>query len=91
MKNSDAVRWDRIDRLREQSRQALRARRDRLTRLADNILTRKRRIALDLILALTVAWAAWYGCGCPLYGEAAFRRLERQTEDYRKFGEGEFA
>lgn len=79
MKNSDAVRWDRIDRLREQSRQALRARRDRLTRLADNILTRKRRIALDLILALTVAWAAWYGCGCPLYGEAAFRRLERQN------------
>lgn len=54
----------------------------RLTRLVRRIrgaLTRRRRIALDLLLALLIAGGTWAACGYPLPGELAFRRLEGQN------------
>lgn len=54
----------------------------RLTRLVRRVrgaLTRRRRIALDLLLALLIAGGTWAACGYPLPGELAFRRLEGQN------------
>lgn len=79
MKQNKTIRWDRIDQLWERQREALYAWRDRLARRVNNLLTRKRRIALDLLLALAVAAVTWWGCGWPMRGEMAFRRLEGQN------------
>lgn len=79
MREYNHVSWENIDRLREQYRQAARNKAAGALRKINNFLTRKRRIALDLSLAVLVLAVTWYSANYPLYGEAAFRRLEKQN------------
>ena len=52
---------------------------DWLTGRWNRLMSRKRRIALNLLLTLGVAALAWALTGYPLPGELAFRRLEEQN------------
>ena len=79
MRENNRVPWGKIDALREQYRQAARDRLAGILRKINNFLTRKRRIALDLLLAAAVLGVTWYASNYPLWGEAAFRRLEKQN------------
>lgn len=60
-------------------RDRIRRRWTRLARRISGVLTRRRRIALDLLLALAISAVTWAACGYPLPGELAFRRLEGQN------------